>query len=120
MSAAGSGYAAAWAVARAQLIALRRFLVHLGWVVLSALAAAAACSGLGYVANEAFREVAPPADPAGADPADPAGIDAVVARDAPRGIREIEAYIAADRTGGRRVARADGDDGEPRTGSTPA
>jgi len=115
VSSVGSALATARAVTRSQLVVLRHFLARLGWIILAALAATAACWGFGY-AGAAYRGAAAPAPSAPPDPLDPAGIDATVAAEAPRGVREIEAYLAAGRSDRRQVRHGDGD-GDSHTAS---
>ena len=117
MSSVGSGRAVAWAATRAQWVALRQFLVWFGRAVVSALAASAACWGLPYIAAEASAKAGPPAGRAARDTAT---VDATVAWEAPRGIREIERYLGSARAGRAPSPRTDGDDGEPGAGTTSA
>jgi hypothetical protein len=68
--------------------ALRQFMTYVAWAVTAALVAAALCWCCGHGARAAWSRIGPPARRGEPEPPDDA------AREAVRGIREIEAFLA--------------------------
>jgi hypothetical protein len=84
------------AIARAVWAALRRFLSCLAWTAVAAFAGAGGCWCCGYVGRESWIRVGSMAR----RPMDGSwwvtdDVDVAVTREAARGIREIEVYLAA-------------------------
>lgn len=87
--------AATRATARAAWAGVRRFLNCLAWAAVAAFAGAGGCWCCGYAGRESWMRVGSLRRPPEGSWWATDDVDRAVTREAARGIREIEAYLAA-------------------------
>ena len=83
------------AIARAVWAASRRFLSSLAWTAVAAFAGAGGCWCCGYVGRDSWTRAGSARRPRDGSWWASDDVDVAVTREAARGIREIEAYLAA-------------------------